>query len=145
MSIEFTIEERGSTRAAAMLHGLALRGGDVRPAAPLFAPVFHADEQRRFALDGPGWKPLRESTLVRKQQQGHGSRTLRASGRLYSALTSASVDARGRDELAFGTDVPYARYHQHGTRHMPARPVIDFSPAARKALVAVLARYVVGL
>lgn len=56
---------------------------------------------------------------------------MRRSGRLYRSLTNrtasgAAVRTVTRSFLIFGTDVPYAIFHQRGTSRMPARVVQRF-------------------
>jgi phage gpG-like protein len=48
------------------------------------------------------------------------------SGDLMGSLTSLTGPPNdiGRTSASFGTDVEYARFHQSGTRHMPARKVV---------------------
>jgi phage gpG-like protein len=64
-------------------------------------------------------------------QRKHPDRgILRRTDRLFTSLTRKhSGDATfivRRDGFTRGTKVPYAKYHQSGTRKMPARPIYDF-------------------
>lgn len=79
--------------------------------------------------NGPGgasWPRLRPRTVVRK---GH-DRILIDTGRLRSSLDGNSGDAvreisadgNDRQELLFGTSVPYSALHQFGWGIVPARP-----------------------
>lgn len=78
------------------------------------------------------WAPRKRSALL-KNRRGLGGRILQDTGRLRKSLTQAThpdhiftVDGQTVD---MGTAVPYATFHQEGTRHMPARPPVDPSDA----------------
>ena len=45
-----------------------------------------------------------------------------------------------RNELLFGTNNPYAPFHEHGTRRMPARPFLQ--PAIREAINEIQSEYI---
>jgi phage gpG-like protein len=73
------------------------------------------------------WAPLAPSTIKRK---GH-DRILLETGALRESLVHvggpgnvAETASRG---MIFGTEVPYAIFHQTGTRRMPARPPVGIS------------------
>ncbi len=106
---------------------------DLRPL--LLGPILddlRATEALLFAQAGgfagiAPWAPLSPRTLARKR--GRSTRILVASGKLERSLTvpgasGSHVRMIGPATLAFGTRVPYAEYHQLGTRSMPARPVL---------------------
>lgn len=137
------IEETGAEQAAAHLAQMGERASDVRPAHALLQPVFAVDESRRFAVEGPGWAQLSEDTQRIKAANGMDASILRATGALYDSLTRmAGVSEGRRDALAFGTDVPYARFHQHGTRFMPKREPVGLSQSARQEMTQLLTTYI---
>jgi len=83
---------------------------------------------RNFMAGGrPKWEPLTPST-IRRRRQGEGTgapKPLRDTNVLMVSIGRPSKDGIfevGNKEVTVGTNVPYARYHQFGTRHMPARP-----------------------
>jgi phage gpG-like protein len=92
--------------------------------------------------------PLAETTRARKRAQGLPSRALVATGALRDSLTSSSapgaVRSISREAFRFGTSVDYARYHQHGTRHMPKRRILDVDAGTQEAIGKYLRRYVRG-
>lgn len=140
MTVEVSISEHGSAAAARHLVELGVRAEFVGPAYEELAAIFHADEERRFTLQGPGWKPLADVTV---QQKG-GDRIMVDSGTLRRSLTTAAgVDRVEGDTVKFGTDVEYARFHQYGTVNMPRRQVVGISPPARRAMTKVLERWIV--
>ena len=87
----------------------------------------------QFELEGGrgsrgGWPPLSPRYARRKQKRYPGRPVLQASGRLRSSLVGKSADtveALEPGRMKFGTRVPYAIFHQTGTRNMPARPIFD--------------------
>lgn len=82
------------------------------------------------------WAPLAPSTLRRKTQR---KGILRVTDRLFDSLvgprrTPDSIVEVGKRQLVFGTAVPYARFHQRGTRFLPVRqPLPDPAPASMRA------------
>jgi len=121
------------------------RASDIRPLSFKVRTVFRQAEETRFDRMGPGWPPLAESTRERKARDGLDPRVMRAKGVLYRSLTSPraalQVDRRDQHEMEFGTQVPYAKYHQTGTG-VPRRPVVELSMAQHQALTEAMAEYV---
>ncbi len=73
--------------------------------------------ERHFEREaGPAgaWAPLQPSTLARKR----GRKILTETGTLRG---SVAMDV-GAGSVEVGTNVPYGKYHQFGTRRMVARP-----------------------
>lgn len=99
---------------------------DLSPLWDMFSPIMAGVEQRQFDEAGGGsWEPLAESTVVEKQQGGWPLDPLVRSGSLRDSLVNPGMaEDRGPTHYSWGTDVPYARYHQEGTRRMPQRQVI---------------------
>ena len=87
----------------------------------------------QFELEGGrgsrgGWPPLSPRYARRKQKRYPGRLVLQAGGRLRGSLVGKSADtveALEPGRMKFGTSVPYAIFHQTGTRNMPARPIFD--------------------
>lgn len=90
--------------------------------------------------DGNPWAPPKRPLRPR------GRKLLRKTKRLYRSVTMASgPDVQvivNRTGLTVGTDVPYAQYHQFGTRKMVARPFMGISEKAQDAIDDVLNDYV---
>lgn len=80
---------------------------------------------------GQAWPPLRPSTINKK---GHAT-ILVETGKLKASLTGRTGDSirevvdegPGRAGLSFGTDVPYAHFHQDGTLRIPQREHVGAS------------------
>lgn len=89
-----------------------------------FAPFFYYTIQQDFVLEGgasgTSWAALSPAYAAWKRKQFPGKGILVRSGALKASL--ASKDAAGAifratpTDLEVGTSVPYARYHQYGTR-----------------------------
>ncbi len=65
---------------------------------------------------------------ARKRREGYGSRILTRTGHLRISLTNSRhpdfVYRPQKLSVEIGTRVPYAQYHQRGTRKMPKREPI---------------------
>jgi len=69
------------------------------------------------------WKPLALSTLRWKMKHGYSSKPLIRKGLLIKSIVGK---IQGDNKLIMGTVVPYAKYHQFGTRSIPKRPFLLF-------------------
>ncbi len=78
------------------------------------------------AAGGTPWAPLAPSTLRKKRDSRSG--ILDVTGALLASLVDAGaaghVEESDGQQLIFGTALPYALFHQTGTRRLPARPII---------------------
>jgi phage gpG-like protein len=86
-----------------------------------------------------GWAPLALSTIQEKDRKGLSPHILQATGRLRDSLTRkfdpSHVERLSEDSLTFGTTVPYAIFHQTGTRRMPRRPPVALSEDDKRLIV----------
>jgi len=86
-----------------------------------------------FASDGVAsgkkWNALDTEYHAWKIRHHGGTPTMIRTGDLYRDLTtlSGSENYIGHKNAAFGTDLEYAKFHQTGTRFMPARKIV-FAP-----------------
>lgn len=140
-----SIRVDGGDHATARLRDLARRGADPRPVWPVLADRFTAMERQQFVTEGHGrWPALAPSTLASK---GPGQPMMRRSDRLFESLTGAdgpAINEQFGHIARFGTDVPYARFHQRGVKgRLPRRKVVQFTAAERAAWVRIMRRYVV--
>ena len=84
---------------------------------------------------GEPWPPLADSTIRQKiaNPRWHGRNMLMRSLRLAkSFLSDTSRDHASKQThqaAEFWTRVPYAKYHQTGTKRMPARPLYKMTKA----------------
>lgn len=126
---------------------------DLTPLWRRFSRTMAAIERERFASEGGGeWPPLAASTLLEKERLGFPAFPLIRTGELYQSLTDPSrAAAFSAQEMTYGTDVPYAKYHQgfrddSGAPTDPGRPpvrkVIDITVADRRRLEVDMVTYV---
>lgn len=71
-------------------------------------------------MGGAAWKPLGAATLAQKRRQGYSSKPLIRTGNLRQAWDIVMGTAKGKLE----SQANYGAYHQHGTKHIPARPFV---------------------
>lgn len=128
---------------------------DLRPLYPEVIREFYAIEREQFESEGAAgasgrWAPL-SAGYARSKQASHPDKPiLRADDDLFASLTdpeaAGAILRPEPDSLTIGTSVPYAIFHQRGTRHMPARPPISPSETQKrrlqKALQSGLVRFV---
>ncbi len=78
------------------------------------------------AAGGTPWAPLATSTLRKSRRTRSG--ILNLTGALLGSLTDPGapghVEQIDSAQLLFGSGLPYAGFHQTGTRRMPARPIV---------------------
>ena len=82
--------------------------------------------QRGAVFQSGGWPPLRPNTLANPRRGGSGSQPLRSGGKLAASFTIGrqyNVFDLAHDSVTVGTEVPYAVFHQKGTKkNYPIRP-----------------------
>jgi len=139
------VQVRGADAAAKSVRDIGTRASDVRDTSYKVRTVYRKSEMRRFESAGPGWPPLKESTLERKARQGFPSSTLRATDALYRAMTAPrandQIDIRKPTEFHFGTTLPYAGYHDIG-QGVPQRKLIDLSASEQEQINRAISNFV---
>jgi phage gpG-like protein len=126
-----TVTVTGIGQVEAMLGKIAARMGNIAPVLNEAARISISSVRRNFEEGGrPPWKPLKKGS--RKPLVNTGS--LRDSVR-------AEISADG---LSIGSPLPYAPFHQLGTRHIPARPFLVIQPEDITALEEAIAHYIEG-
>ena len=93
-----------------------------------------------------GWAPLSLAYSAWKATHG-GGRILELTGRLRASLAEQTADSIRESramEMRFGTRVPYAGFHQTGTRRMPRRRPIDINEGDRRRWMKFLQRFAVA-
>ncbi|NES17878.1 MAG: hypothetical protein F6K41_02900 [Symploca sp. SIO3E6] len=93
------------------------------------------ETERQFVTetdpDGVRWAALAPSTLAQKRRLGYPDSILTRTGKMRRSVNSVA-DARG---VLIGVDVPYAIFHQQGTRKMPQRRILGMNDKRRGKLV----------
>jgi phage gpG-like protein len=128
--MKMEVEQHGLEKAVADLDKLGDRAKDIRPLGRQLGRIVADSNERRYSTRGNGrWAPLAASTQARKARAGQDSRILRATGALHNSLVHPQMNAESGTELRFGTDVPYARFADRGTRNEPQRKLMELRPS----------------
>lgn len=99
----------------------------------------------RGASSGHPWMPL-DDEYARWKLAHHGPKPpLVIDGRLFKEVTflRGPPNSIGKLTATFGTDLPYAKFHQAGTRDMPARKIIFVPKLFSQRLSERMAKYIV--
>lgn len=82
------------------------------------------------------WKPLAPSTIAEKLRLGYPTDILRRTDKLRNSLTRRplGIERIRPHEMEAGTAVPYAHFHQDGTRRMPARKIVNAAQVQREGV-----------
>lgn len=147
-----TFEIAGEKQIARELLRFSGAATDASPAFMAIGDLIIAETREQFASEGGhasgGWRALKASTLDRKRRLGLRLEILRATDTLLHSLTVKGdpnmIFQSSPTELVFGTRVPYAEYHQTGTRTMPRRRPLELTENARRESVKILQRYIVA-
>lgn len=123
-------------------------GGDLTPLMRGVAAVIENSTRDRFrtktAPDGSTWADLKPSTL--KAKKGRGSKMVE-----YGDLMRSITSYANSTSAAVGTDRPYAKYHQTGTKNsdgserMEARPIFGISTEDRTDVLDLMNDFMEGL
>jgi len=89
---------------------------------------------------GNAWVRLSPAYAAYKRVVRPGRPVLTFDGDLHASLGSARGDGAIRsikgNTMRYGTTIPYAVYHNKGTAHMPARPVLPANGNRMQGIVA---------
>lgn len=134
MDVNFTIDTKEVRRVVA---GVRWRMRSYRPVFEDYRSYLEGAYAVNFATGGSlvgGWPP--EKAYGSWSSAG-GYAALFRTGRLTESLTNLRGAPNDIDRKAatFGTSVPYAKFHQHGTSEMPRRPVV-FLPSGTNMYLA---------
>lgn len=95
-----------------------------------------------------GWEPLAAATVAYKAREGLSPKILQATEEMRNSLTEEGlnhIEIIQRDELIFGTSDPKAKFHESGTRNMPARDPLDILTEGNiRGYVREVQRYIMG-
>lgn len=150
--MKFSVEIDGRERTTRAFQTVNETIRDFRPAWPeihmyfLRASVEHFESQG--SRGGARWQPLSSGYAKWKTKKYPGKPILSATERLKRSFTLAGQ--KGGDQvyeetplsLTMGTAVPYAIFHQRGTKRMPARPILQPTQRDIDRIVSRLYRFV---
>lgn len=122
--------------------------GDLTPLMRGVAAVIENSSRDRFrtktAPDGSTWADLKPSTL--KNKKGRGSKMVE-----YGDLMRSITSYANSTSAVVGTDRPYAKYHQTGTKNsdgserMEARPIFGISAEDRTDVLDLMNDFMAGV
>lgn len=153
MSIRLTFSVSGDVQFDREIMRTSEHASDLRRVFGHIADRMEGWERSQFESEGNrashGWSPIKQATIERKQRAGLDTRVLHATHLLRDALTRSqapgAVRQINRRSMTFGVDadkVPYARFHQHGTRSMPRRRPLELTKHDREEVVRDLQRWI---
>ena len=143
-ALKISISIEGIPLIDRILGTAAAAAKDLRPAFNEITKDF--ERQMREVFDSSGaiagyqqWTPLNRAYAAKKQADGYGTKILVRTGQLKTSLTGGGFVGGGvgvvrkisKRAMTIGTKVPYAKYHQRGTRKMPKRDFVRVSNFAR--------------
>ena len=129
--LRMRIQVDGLTKTISNLRNVRRKLGDHRDfLRTRVTKELSAEFKKCFNTRGYGsWRPLDRDTILEKQEEGFSSQALVRTNRYRRAceeLRGMSIRrSSGRSRLRIKSPVPYARYHEFGTRDIPARPVFE--------------------
>lgn len=116
------------------------------------ASAMRADAKENFRHerdpnDNP-WKPLKNPKRQRAVRRVK-AKILRDTDRMFRSVTvkgaEGSIERVTDRTLSWGTDVPYAGYHQFGTKRIPRRAFIGAGKRLQDRIAAIVAEHVEDL
>ena len=100
------------------------RGPATRVMKRTFTDIFRGEGQTKQT---PRWRELSAGSRKAREGRWGNSKILRRTGRLRRSYTQTPVVHVEAKQMRISSNVPYAGYHETGTRRMPARPVIGYA------------------
>lgn len=97
--------------------------------------------QQGGSLQTPAWAPLKASTAKQKARQGYSPMPLVRTGH-YRQSFRPFYD---NDTAGTGSEVPYSKYHETGTKNLPQRAALPSEQVALGYAVQVYERWAANL
>jgi hypothetical protein len=145
-----TITAEGLAAVRQHFFDMALRSRDLSPAWEEFLTWWAEMNKEQFSSRGARWrtpwKPLAPSTVRQKRNQGFLSESLVRTTSLRGELTRRplGVEHIRAQEVTGGTSLSYAKFHQRGTKKMPARRLVNAEAVTREgAASSVIASWII--
>lgn len=135
-----SIRANGVNEVTLKLKGAKARMLDLTAPLTQGAAVMLRSTEVNFRQGGrpTPWRPLAFSTIRRKLAQGYSAIPLTRTGQLRRSIAT-SVESR---RFLVGTAVEYGRYHQFGTRRMPARPFLVFQRQDLQRIERIITKFI---
>lgn len=113
------------------IHAMKERANNLIPAWDELISWFADQERLQFGQRGARWHALwpelAKDTVIDKRALGYTGDILIRETDLLRSLTDRplSIERVSAREMTAGTRVPYARFHQDGTKRTPRRTLLD--------------------
>ena len=160
--LDISFEVEGQREVLGKLTTFGARIDNMAPAWEQVGTALLQDFAQNFRDEGgmfgrgawAQWQPLRPSTVADRRRLGYPGEhpILVREGNLMASVTqrgaAGNVFEVGPNSLVLGTTDRKAKYHQFGTRRMPARKIVGISPqragwnGAAGSIVNMLQQYV---
>lgn len=140
------VKSYGARLVARHIEGVARNANDIRPCQPAVARRVADGYARSFDRQGPGWSPLKPSTVRRRIAEGYSAGPiLRKTGAYYRAATNPDslIIVSYSNGFDIYVDDEVSRYHQDGTKKMKAR-MLKLSFGDRMALMKTINDYIIS-
>lgn len=152
----FNLKVSGSESAVKRLSLLVAQAQNLRPAQRAIGEYMLLQTRSRFDLsqtpNGAAWAPLAAAT-IRAKERSKNRKQKRGASRLYKRTRANPTDILKdtftlRDtityqidgaELAIGSSLNYAKFHQLGTKHIPKREFLGVNQADREEIKRIFA------
>lgn len=146
------LEAFGDVQFSREILRVGANAANMKPAFNDVHDIIRDAEKKQFSTQGKafsnGWKPLAASTKRYKAARNLDPRILHATLRLRKSFTTKGdkdhVFTSSADEMFAGSRVPYARYHQLGTKKMPRRRPFELDEAVKRDILKTLQAHLVG-
>lgn len=141
----------GDTQFSREILRVGQNAADMRPAFDNVHDLLRKVELRQFGTQGSafsgGWKPLAATTVKNKAAHGLDPRILHATLRMRKSFTTKNhrdhVYRATADEMFAGSSVPYARFHQLGTKNLARRRPFELDESVRRDIIKLLQAHLV--
>lgn len=132
------VDKRSIAPARRRLQDMRARAENLMAAWQVLLDWFADQNRRQFGSQGARWREpwaeLKPRTVIQKRREGYFGDILVADMRLLRSLADRPMgfERISAHEVEAGTNVPYAKYHQYGTKYMPARKLVSAEQVARE-------------
>jgi hypothetical protein len=126
-----SVSTHGLDEVRRELQAMQQRARNLGPAWEEFLRWWTSTTEEQFSSRGrrwrTPWRPLAQSTRAEKRRKGWLSDPLVRTGDLRESITRRplSIERIFADGLIAGTNASVAHFHHGGTKHMPARPLLN--------------------
>lgn len=140
--LNFTFEVDGVKQIDVALGAMAAAVNDLGFLWPVIRTFLLPGFKKQFDSEGRagsgGWARLAMAYAAWKSRRFPGKKILERTGRLRASLTKSShpdfIFKKSKLSMVIGTKVPYARFHQRGTRQMRSRKPIELTALQKRVI-----------